>query len=75
MKLRVSLTEDDLRILDEFARQHDLPSRSAAVQRAVRALALDPLVDDYRAAFTEWHSGDGSAWDAVGGDGLRDAPR
>lgn len=76
MKLSVSLSEDDVRALDEFVRANRLPSRSAGVQRAVRGLRHESLVDDYAQAFTEWQrSGDADDWDRVASDGLDDAPR
>jgi len=38
MKLSVSLSDEDVEFLDEYARSKRLSSRSAAVQRAVRLL-------------------------------------
>lgn len=76
MKLSVSVPADDVARLDRFVRQAGLPSRSAAIQRAIRLLDLDGLDQDYAAAWDEWDaSGDGQDWDAVASDGLRDAPR
>lgn len=76
MKLSVSLSDDDVALLDEYARTAGLPSRSAAVARAVHLLRTADLEQDYRAAFSEWHaSGQRDDWDRVSGDGLGDAPR
>ena len=76
MKLSVSLPDDDVRILDEFARATGLPSRSAALHHAVRMLRLPELERDYAAAWDEWEaSGDQAAWDATAVDGLPDAAR
>lgn len=76
MKLSVSLSEEDVRLLDDFAREHGLASRSATVQHAIRLLQQAELDDDYAAAFTEWADSDEEdAWDAVVGDGLTRAPR
>lgn len=76
MKLSISLPADDVAILDEYARVTGLPSRSAAVQRAVRMLRLPQLEEDYAAAWEEWQgSGEGSAWSISASDGLSDAPR
>lgn len=76
MKLSVSLSDDDVAILDEFARSTGLPSRSAAVQVAVRSLRLPQLEDDYADAWDEWESsGEQAAWDATATDGLADAAR
>lgn len=76
MKLSVSLPEDDVAILDRFARATGLPSRSAAVHHAVRMLRLPELEQDYEAAWTEWQeSGDHAAWDVTAADGIADAAR
>jgi hypothetical protein len=76
VKLSVSLTEEDVAILDEFARTAGLPSRSAAVHHAVRMLRLPELEHDYEAAWQEWEaSGDQEAWDVTAVDGIADAPR
>ncbi len=76
MKLSVSLPEEDIAILDEFARAAGLASRSAALKHAVRMLRLPELEHDYEAAWTEWESSDDHrAWEATTNDGLADAAR
>ncbi|WP_066581598.1 ribbon-helix-helix domain-containing protein [Cellulomonas timonensis] len=76
MKLSVSLPDEDVAVLDEYARATGLPSRSAAVRRAVQMLREVDLEDDYAAAWNEWEaSGERAAWDGAVGDGLTDAPR
>lgn len=76
MKLSVSLPESDVEILDRYAAEHGLASRSAALQRAVRNLEHPDLERDYEAAWAEWaDSGNGAAWETVIGDGLDDATR
>ncbi len=76
MKISVSLSDDDVAALDEFASSAGLPTRSAAVQFAVRSLRLPELEDDYAAAWDEWEaSGDQAAWDNTTADGLADAAR
>lgn len=76
MKLSVSLPDEDVAILDEFVRIAGLPSRSAALQHAVRMLRLRDLEEDYQAAWEEWESSrDYAAWEAAAGDGLTDAAR
>lgn len=76
MKLSVSLPEEDVAILDEFARTTGLPSRSAALHHAVRMLRLPELEHDYEAAWEEWEaSGDQAAWDVTAADGIADATR
>lgn len=76
MKLSVSLPDDDVAILDEFARASGLPSRSAAVHHAIRLLRFPDLEDDYAAAWDEWEaSGEQAGWDVTTADGLTDAAR
>lgn len=76
MKLSVSLPDEDVATLDEFARAAGLPSRSAALQHAVRLLRLPELERDYEAAWEEWEaSGDYQAWDVAVADGIADAAR
>lgn len=76
MKLSISLPDDDVAILDEFARSAGLPSRSAAIQIAVRSLRLPELEDDYAAAWQEWEaSGEQTPWDNTAADGVADAAR
>jgi Arc/MetJ-type ribon-helix-helix transcriptional regulator len=76
MKLSVSLPEEDVAILDEFARTAGLPSRSAALHHAVRMLRLPELEQDYEAAWLEWEAaGDQTAWTVTAADGVADAAR
>jgi Arc/MetJ-type ribon-helix-helix transcriptional regulator len=76
MKLSVSLPEEDVAILDEFARRTGLASRSAALHHAVRMLRLPELEQNYEAAWNEWEaSGDHAAWSATVADGIADAAR
>lgn len=76
MKLSVSLPEEDIAVLDQYARAAGLPSRSAALRRAVALLRLPTLERDYEAAWREWEaSGDGDLWESAAADGLADVPR
>lgn len=76
MKLSVSLSEEDLAVLDEYARSSGLRSRSAAMQYAIRLLRHARLEQDYAAAWQEWESSeDQAAWEGTAGDGLSDAAR
>lgn len=71
MKLSVSLSEEDIAVLDEYVRTFGLRSRSAAVQHAIRLLRHPDLEQDYAAAWAEWESsGEQAAWESVTGDGL-----
>ena len=76
MKLSVSIPEDDVRFLDEYAREQGLDSRSAALHRAVRLLRTAELAAAYESAWDEWSRSDAAAWDTAAADGLTtDAPR
>lgn len=71
MKLSVSLPDEDVAFLDEFAGHAGIDSRSAVVQRAIAMLRAAELADDYSAAFGEWeNSNNGSIWELGAGDGL-----
>lgn len=70
MKLSVSLSEHDVALLDEYARTRSLPSRSAALQRAVQLLRQAEIGDDYRQAWQEWEeSGEATLWERTVADG------
>lgn len=76
MKLSVSLSADDVAVLDDYARHSGLPSRSAAVQHAIRLLRHVDLEQQYEEAWEDWTtSGEQAGWEEADGDGLTDAPR
>jgi Arc/MetJ-type ribon-helix-helix transcriptional regulator len=76
MKLSVSLAEEDIAVVDEYARSSGLRSRSAVVQYAIRLLRHPDLEGDYAAAWEEWESsGEQAAWENTAADGLADAAR
>jgi Arc/MetJ-type ribon-helix-helix transcriptional regulator len=71
VKLSVSLPNEDVALLDEYARRAGLSSRSAAVHHAVGLLRQLDLEVDYEQAWQEWDdSGERTAWDGTVGDGL-----
>lgn len=73
MKISVSLPEPDLAFLDDYVARAGLPSRSAAVHTAIRALRERRLEDEYTEAFQEWEaSGGNESWDVTVADGLED---
>jgi Arc/MetJ-type ribon-helix-helix transcriptional regulator len=67
MKLSVSLPDDDVAFLDDFAATHEIPSRSQVLQRAIRLFRAAQLAPDYADAFAEWDDDD---WDVASADGL-----
>ncbi|WP_019874909.1 ribbon-helix-helix domain-containing protein [Sporichthya polymorpha] len=76
MKISVSLPDEDVELLDNYARTSGLGSRSAALAHAVHLLRHESLGDEYEAAWAEWEDGsDAEVWQAAVGDGLPDASR
>lgn len=74
MKLSVSLPNDDVEFLDQYARTQGYDSRSAVVHRAVRLLRSTELGEAYADAWSEWsESGEADVWDASVGDGMATA--
>jgi len=76
MKLSVSLSDDDLAVLDAYVKRTGLTSRSAGLQRAVQMLRYPTLEEDYADAWAQWSTGgDAEDWDSTTGDGIGDATR
>jgi Arc/MetJ-type ribon-helix-helix transcriptional regulator len=76
MKVSVSLPDEDVAFLDDYADRAGLASRSAAVHTAIRALQASTMGESYERAWNEWQSGgDAELWDAATGDGFGDATR
>jgi Arc/MetJ-type ribon-helix-helix transcriptional regulator len=71
MKVSVSLPDEDIQFLDEYAAAHGVGSRSAAVHKAVRLLRASGLGAAYEDAWSDWDNSDESdAWDSAVADGL-----
>ncbi|MFE3542350.1 ribbon-helix-helix protein, CopG family [Nocardia sp. NPDC059177] len=71
MKLSVSLSEDDVELLDAEVCRAGLPGRSAAIHRAIQLLRERTLEDEYTAAWDEWESsGEEEIWSQAAADGL-----
>jgi Arc/MetJ-type ribon-helix-helix transcriptional regulator len=71
MKVSMSLPEEDIAFLDEYANAHAFQSRSAVVHKAIGVLRLDGLEEAYREAWDEWtESGEADLWDTTTGDGV-----
>lgn len=71
MKVSVSLPEEDVEFLDDYATSHGMASRSAAMHKAVRLLRASGLSAAYENAWSEWTAGgDAEVWDIAVGDGL-----
>jgi len=71
VKVSVSLPDDDVEYLDRYASMQSLPSRSAALHRAVRLLRASELGAAYEDAWAEWaEAGEDDAWESTASDGL-----
>ena len=71
MKISISLPDDDVRFLDEYAETQGFASRSAVVHTAVRSLRASKLGDAYADAWAQWEgSGEADVWDSTASDGL-----
>ena len=71
MKISVSLPDEDIQFLDEYAKAQGYASRSAVVHTAVRILRSSKLGDAYADAWQEWESsGNSDVWEPVASDGL-----
>ena len=69
MKVSVSVPDEDIEFLDNYAKTHRVASRSAALQRAIRLLRASELSESYAAAFAEWDDDpDHTAWDTATAD-------
>ncbi|MFE3448551.1 ribbon-helix-helix domain-containing protein [Nonomuraea sp. NPDC059194] len=76
MKLTVSLPEEDVACLDEYAEEIGAKSRSAALHAAIAFLRAAKLEVSYAIAFGEWdQSEDSELWDSTVGDGVGSASR
>jgi len=74
MKVSLSIPDEDVRFLDNFARDHGIASRSAAVQRSIALLREAELKEQYKIAMREWRdSPDSELWESTAGDGLTNA--
>ncbi len=71
MKVSVSLPDDDIEFLDDYAASNGMASRSAAVHQAVRLLRSSGLGAAYEQAWSEWATDDDAAdWETVVNDGV-----
>ena len=71
MKVSVSLPDDDVEFLGEYARSRGVGSRSAVLHKAVRLLRASELGPAYEDAWQEWaDSGEHEVWSAATDDGL-----
>jgi len=70
MKVSVSLPDDDVAFLDRYVVTRGIPSRSAAVHRAVELLRAEELGPAYADAWDTWAADEADTWETTVGDGL-----
>jgi len=70
-KISISLSHEDLEILDAHIAQAGLPGRSAGVHDAVHQLFLANLEAEYEAAFREMDWDEFRLWESTNMDGLQ----
>ncbi|MFI9027585.1 type II toxin-antitoxin system ParD family antitoxin [Streptomyces sp. NPDC053560] len=76
MKISVSLPQEDVAFLDEYAARVEAESRSAVIHAAIEQLRAAESEADYEAAFAEWDAGEDAAlWDRFSADGLSNEAR
>lgn len=76
MKLSVSLPDEDVAFIDEYAATAGASSRSSVIHQGLELLRAAALEHAYDQAWQEWaDSGDADRWDATSADGLADAQR
>jgi Arc/MetJ-type ribon-helix-helix transcriptional regulator len=76
MKISVSLPQEDVAFVDEYAVRTEAESRSAVIHAAIELLRQAQLEQEYAEAFAEWDgSEDAAFWDQFSGDGLTDEAR
>lgn len=69
--MSVSLSDNDVAFLDDYARSRGVPSRSAALHRAVEFLRAAELGGAYAEAWREWaDQSDAELWEFTTADGL-----
>ncbi|MFJ7268061.1 ribbon-helix-helix domain-containing protein [Streptomyces sp. NPDC099050] len=76
MKISVSLPQEDVAFVDQYAAEMETESRSAVIQAAIQLLRESALEKEYLAAWDEWYeSEDAELWDRTAGDGIVDEAR
>jgi hypothetical protein len=76
MKVGVSIPDEDVAFIDEYAARTGAKSRSAVLHQAVALLRSVDLEDAYAEAWREWDSKeDAELWEVASADGIADAAR
>jgi Arc/MetJ-type ribon-helix-helix transcriptional regulator len=71
MKVSVSLPNEDVQFVDQYAKKEGYDSRSAVLHKAVRLLRASQLGAAYEDAWREWaENGEETLWESTSADGL-----
>jgi Arc/MetJ-type ribon-helix-helix transcriptional regulator len=71
MKVSVSLPNEDVEFVDQYAKKEGYDSRSAVLHKAVRLLRASQLGAAYEDAWREWaDTGEETLWESTSADGL-----
>jgi Arc/MetJ-type ribon-helix-helix transcriptional regulator len=71
MKVSVSLPNEDVEFVDQYAKKEGYDSRSAVLHKAVRLLRASQLGAAYEDAWREWaDTGEDTLWKSTSADGL-----
>jgi Arc/MetJ-type ribon-helix-helix transcriptional regulator len=74
VKLSVSLPDEDVAFIDEYAAKEGVSSRSSVIHQGLALLRAVSLEHAYDQAWRDWpEDADADLWDAVSADGLPDA--
>ncbi|MEV0404333.1 ribbon-helix-helix domain-containing protein [Actinoallomurus sp. NPDC050550] len=76
MKVGVSIPDEDVAFIDEYAALTGAKSRSAVLHEAIGLLRSAALEDAYAAAWADPdYSSEAELWDTTSADGIADAAR
>ncbi|HET8930998.1 MAG TPA: ribbon-helix-helix domain-containing protein [Acidimicrobiales bacterium] len=70
MKLSISVPDDDVAFVDDYAATHQASSRSAVIRQALTLLRASELEAAYASAFDDWSRDDTEVWETTTADGL-----
>lgn len=70
MKLSITLPDKDVAYIDRHIADHDEPSRSAVIRKAIERLRHEELSEAYGELCKEWGTEDDLLWETTVGDGI-----
>jgi Arc/MetJ-type ribon-helix-helix transcriptional regulator len=71
MKLSVSLPDEDVAFIDEYAARSGAQSRSSVIHHGISLLRMANLENAYTEAWSEWAADtESDSWETASADGL-----